>query len=322
MWIQRTSPSADLYFAGSMERDLESGIAVQLSPTVFCIDDALVVVRHLSGLRSEPDTKRLIYVVDDDWRAGLSDHSLSLGYRANLALREARQGRRLERRANVILTSTTALADQIKSRWPNKHVETLEPAWPQATTGLSAERPIQLAYLSAATHRADFEFIKPVLETVISHKRLHLTVTANAPIPPAWKTASNVTVLPVLDWGGYKNWMGGKEFDIGLYPIRDTPFNAMRSRNKLLEFDQFGAALLCSKTWQPGARAAAENRCIALANDVSEWQAALPNLCDTPGSAKSLACANRRAIAIENPQEVQRLLWCRILGRDSRYGRS
>lgn len=316
MLAQATSPSADLYFAFSMSTDLQNGVATQLSPTVFLLDDTLIVVRHLSGLRRWPSAKRLIYVIDDDWRAGLRDAALPFGYRAKLALREARQARYLERRADVILCSSDFLKGHLQLRWPNKTIRTLEPAWPRASSPLPAERPKRVACLSAATHRADFAFIKPILDAALSELHIHLTVTANAPVPGSWKDRPDVTIVPVMTWQSYRNWMMTEHFDIGLYPTCGTPFNAARSGNKLLEYDQFGAALICSSSWHAGTAAAKEGRCITCPDHHIEWQHALKALVENLGKANSIASANRRALAREDPLISQRKRWLEILERD------
>lgn len=303
-----------------MQAELENGTIRQLSPTVFAVDDTLIVVRHLSGWRGWSETKRLIYVIDDDWRAGISDSALPLGYRAQLAVREAWQGHRLERRADVILASTPALAHRLRSRWPGKSIDVLQPAWPLTQSALAARKPVRLAYLSAATHAADFAFLEPILEKALSGFAITLTLTANAPLPPTWKVRDNVSILPVMGWQDYRNWMQAKKFDIGLYPALGTPFNRMRSRNKLLEFDQFGAALLCSHAWPAGAEAASKGRCIALPDDQSQWSQALSQLINVPDAANVVATANRAAIASEDPPKDQRSRWLEILGRDSGLG--
>lgn len=317
MLAQANSPSAELYFAFSMEKEIQKGTARQVSPTAYFIDDTLVVARHLSGLRRLPKFKRLIYVIDDDWRAGIRDSTLPIGYRAKLVFREARQARFLERRADVILCSSDAVRERLKRRWPTKDVDILEPAWPLSQSSLAKKTPKHVAYLSAATHRADFEFLKPVLDFTLSEFSFHLTITANAPVPRSWVNHTNVTIVPVLDWHGYRDWMLSQEFDIGLYPACASQFNAMRSRNKLLEYDQFGAALLCSSAWSPGASAATENRCVVCSDRQSDWQQEIGRLLKTPGRANAIATANRAAITREDPLNSQRRHWLRILGRDS-----
>ncbi|MCV6593670.1 MAG: hypothetical protein OIF48_12000 [Silicimonas sp.] len=309
-----SSPSAELYFSAAMCDGLETGEIRALSATVFAAGDTLVVIRHLSGLGRLPEHRRLIYVIDDDWRAGLQDQTLPRRYRLQLTFREGRVGRWLEQQADLILASTEVLLARLRGAWPGKPVELLEPAWPRSEGPLAQEMPRRLAYLSAATHRVDFRFIAPVLETLLSRYAVKLTVSENAPVPREWRSRPDVVLVPVMDWAGYRDWARCQAFDIALYPACATLFNAARSRNKLLEFDQFGAALLCSETWAPGAQAARAGRCLAVPETAEAWGAALSKLIETPGLARQLAQTNRTTLASEDPLKMQQKLWCRILG--------
>lgn len=310
---KRGSPTAALYLEWSMQDALASGRIARLSPTVFRHGTTLIVLRHLSGLRALPRHDRLIHVIDDDWRAGLRDGTLPPAYRITLALREARAARRIETRAALILTASEVLAERYRARHPARTVALLEPAWPDATAPLPRARPTRIACLSAATHRSDFLFLRPVLDALIEREGIHLTISGNLPLPRSWHRHARIDVLPVMDWNGYRRWMAGKSFDIGLYPACRGPFNTARSRNKLLEFDQFGAALLCSQAWEPGRRAAADRRCLALPDRQEDWARAVNRLIDSQGKATALAARNRAALMRENPLARQKRCWDALL---------
>jgi len=315
--FQKSLPSAQLYLAWSMRDALAQGRIERLSQTVYRHASTLIVIRHLSGRRALPRHDRLIYVIDDDWRAGIGDRSLPASYRIKLALREALAAHRIEARADVILAASDVLAARYRARFPDKSIAVLEPAWPKAASLLARERPIHLACLSAATHRRDFSFLQPVLSDLLTRRGVRLTVRANAPVPRAWRHHERVDVVPAMDWTGYAAWRVGKSFDIGLYPTCRAPFNAARSRNKLLEFDQFGAALLCSDSWGPGRRAATEERCLALPDRQGDWARTLTMLIDRPGYATSFAKRNREALLGEDPLSRQRRIWEAVLTRDN-----
>jgi hypothetical protein len=306
---QRWSPTADLYLEWSLQAARAEGRIERLSPTVFRHAATLIVLRHLSGLRALPRHDRLVYVIDDDWRAGLLDGSLPPAYRCTLAFREALAARWIETRAEIILVASEVLAARYRARHPGKTVAVLEPAWPEATSPLARPRPSTIAYLSAATHRRDFLFLQPVLRDLLERREIRLTISGNLPVPRSWHRHERVEVVPAMDWNGYRHWMTGKSFDIGLYPACRTPFNTARSRNKLLEFDQFGAALLCSQGWEPGDRAAGEGRCLAVPDRQEDWARALTALIERSGEAASLAAQNREVLRRENPLAQQQRIW-------------
>lgn len=310
---QKWSPTASLYLAWSMQAARAEGRIEPLSPTVFRHGSTLIVLRHPSGLRTLPRHERLIYVIDDDWRAGLLDHGLPPAYRCTLALREALAARQIEARADVFLAASEVLAERYRARHPGKTVAVLEPAWPGAAGPLARQEPTRIACLSAATHRRDFLFLRPVLDNLLERPEVRLTVSGNLPLPRSWHRHDRVDVVPAMDWNGYRRWMMGKSFDIGLYPACRTPFNAARSRNKLLEFDQFGAALLCSQGWEPGEQAARAGRCLALPDRQEDWARALGNLIDGRLDAAALAARNREALTREKPLARQQRAWEAIL---------
>lgn len=314
---QRWSPTADLYLEWSLQAARAESRIEPLSQTVFRHGSTLIVLRHLSGLRALPRHDRLIYVIDDDWRAGLLDRSLPASYRCTLALREALAAPRLEARAEIILVASKVLAARYRARHPGKTVAVLEPAWPAATGPLARQRPTTIAYLSAATHRRDFLFLQPVLSDLLERQEIRLTISGNLPMPRSWHQHDRVDVVPAMNWNGYRHWMTGKSFDIGLYPACRAPFNAARSRNKLLEFDQFGAALLCSQGWEPGNRAAGAGRCLALPDRQEDWARALKALIEGRGDAASLAARNREVLTRENPLARQQRTWEAVFAGDT-----
>lgn len=296
-----------------MAAELSAGQIKRLSPTVFLAGLTLIVVRHLSGLRHVPRHKRLIFVIDDDWRAGIRDRQLPLSYRLQLAFRERQSARRLEKVADVILASSVHLVERYRALYPGREVGLLEPVWPASETPLASEVPRHLCYLSAATHRRDFEFVSPLLNRLVARPDLKLTVTANAPVPRDWYGHPRVSIVPVLSWAEYRQWMQGQSFDIALYPLLSSTFNSARSENKLLEYDQFGAAIISSCNWPPGEHAALAGRCLVAQNAIEHWADCIEDLLKVPGKAHRLAQKNRAEIARGQMIAQQRDLWINLL---------
>ncbi len=310
------SASAWLYLTWSCADWIDDGSLIQLSPTVFRCNGTVIVIRHLSGLRAIPQHDKLIYVIDDDWRSGLSDASLPVSYRLQLATEFLRTVPKIEKQANVILTASARLALQYRERYPSSEVAEIEPAWPEATAPLPNDTPQTLAFLSAGTHRADARFLVPVLESVFGkHPDLQLTVSHPFDVPIEWTRKWNVIKLPQMGWNTYRQWMRNEHFDVLLYPLMDTPFNAKRSANKLHESDQLGAALISSETWQAGRNAAEMGRCAVRKNAQSQWIDGILDILETPGGANSLAAKNRSAFTVNTPLFSQKSLWSALLNR-------
>ncbi|MBD3679849.1 MAG: hypothetical protein HUJ27_15800 [Rhodobacteraceae bacterium] len=305
------SATADLYLGFSCADLLRTGQIERLAPTVFRRGQTLIVMRHHRGLAHLPEHSWLIYLIDDDWRGGLVDPSLPPLYRAKLLRDEAWAGLSLEKRADIIVTGSEYLSARYRTLRPDTPVVTMDPAWPDAAMPAVADVP-RIAFLGAWSHRADFLFIRPVLEELLeTGAEFHLTVTANHPIPACWKYDSRVEVVPALSWPDYRRWMAGRRFDIGLYPCLDGKFNAARSANKAQEYAQFGAALVASQGWA-GRHGLGPERCHSLPDCRQAWSDAVSGLIDAPNRIAALAGENANEIRQQRPKAAQRDLWERL----------
>lgn len=288
----------------------------QISPTVFRHGTDLIVIRHNTGQGPLPAHDRLIYVVDDDWRSGLRDPSLPVTYRLKLALTEARSAPMLEKRAELICVSTPALRHRLEALWPQKPVRELGPAWPEGRAPLAEAAPKRVALLQGMSHRRDARIMWQALPPILAaFPDTRLTVSANLSPPRALRRHAAVECVPAHSWPVYRQWMKGRRFDLLLCPARNGPFNAARSDNKLLEADQYGAALLCADSWPAGQAAQTSGRARCVAHDANSWQDAIAVLLGTPGLAQSMAQTNRAALVARRPLETQRLIWRDILAR-------
>ena len=310
---RRGSPTADLYFADACADWIAAGSVRRLAPTVFLAGDTLVVMRHARGAGRLPKAQRLIYLSDDAAAKGMRDRSLPLAYRAKLALVEARAEARFAPRADAIIAASDAIAGRMRARAPSAEVIRLDPAWPRPRS-VAGEGPVRrLACLQAMTHRADWAPLVPVLGGLLrDHPRLHLTLSGNLAVPRAWRGHKQVTVLPVMDWVAYRAWMADQRFDIGLYPLNDTPFNRARSTNKLGEYAQFGAAAVIPHHWAAG-RGLQERACV-IEGGPEAWRREIAGLIADPGRARRLADGNRAALIADDPAARQRAVWGRLLG--------
>lgn len=311
------APTADLYLKWSCADLIADGGLQQIAPTVFLAGRTLVVLRHDAGLNEMPEFDRLIFVIDDDWRAGLPDPELPLDYRAKLRMVEARGAPRLETAADVIVVSNENLQRKYRDLYPEKQIITLPPAWngPKAAiTGTDADHKTHVAILGARTHRADLAFLAPVIADLLTDRSdLRFTISGEAGLPYALRGYRQITRVPSMSWSTYLQWMRGKAFDIGLYRLADTEFNAARSVNKLLEYDMFGAAVIGSTVWGECRAAAARGQCLLLADDHNAWREAILRLVDNPDERAKIATQNRHQINRDALLLKQRQLWDTLL---------
>lgn len=310
------SPTADLYFAWSCARMIEDGRVLRLYPTVFQSGGTLIVFRHAGPIRKLPPHDRLIYFTDDDWRAGMEKGALPIDYWLKLTCVEARAAKSLQSAADVIVVSSPALERRLRSCFRSTGVERIHPCWPLSSAvslnGLP-EAPT-IAMLGGRSHALDAAIVLPAMREVLSERPdIRFIVSAELPLPVDLARNLQVERAPSGSWDAYRSWMGGRSFTLGLYPLRDTGFNRARSINKLLEYDQFGAVVLGSESWEAAHAAAADERCVLVGNDGRAWADRILDLLHQPEKAKDIAARNRAAIVKDGAADKQYAFWSHLL---------
>jgi hypothetical protein len=312
------SPTADLYFMNACGDFLDAGVA-RLAPTVFASASACLVMRH--DLRADrlPRGRPLVYFVDDAVEQGVEDASLPFLYRQKLRLVERASARRIDSRAVAVVTGSAALARRYAAR-----VETrlIHPYWSEPVAGLEhfgailrGEGWIDIAYLGSAVHRADLEFLWPVIGAVLAaHPRVRFHLAERHRVPAALAGHPRVARIPGRGWGAYRVGLARRRFHLALYPLMDTDFNRARSLNKLIEHGVAGAAPLYSRSWGEAWRASERGAGLTLANDRGDWRAAIEYLLEQPEIMRDLAARAGVLARALNQAEPQRRLWAELMG--------
>ena len=312
----RSSSTADIYFAWSFAEHLKAGDIQRLAPTVFLIDRTLIVMRHDAGLRQVPEFDKLIYFCDDDWRSGIKDPRIPREYRTKLRLVEAHAAGRLEKYADIIVVPSRVLLDVYKRIYPNKQIRIVTPAWRSVAQphSLVQDENVQIAYLGTRSHKTEFDFLVPIVSKLFDQvQNFEFTISGEQRIPRAWADEPRLRVIKAMPWHDYQNWMTGETFDIGLYPLMSGSFALARSANKLLEYDQLGAAVITSHQWRSALPEGVEQECIFLNDDQDSWCKAIQDLIQHPEKRKSMVSASRAVIARQYSFKRQRDLWRQIL---------
>ena len=324
------SPTADLYFMNSCGDFLAIGGGAgvtRLAPTVFASSGACLVMRHemrapkLSDERL-PGGRRLIYFVDDAVDRGVNDASLPFLYRQKLRLVERASARRIGQRAAVAVVGSAELARRF-ARPDSLGIEThlIHPYWSEPIAGhqhfaplIAGEGWADIAYLGSAVHRADLEFLWPVIGAVLTaHPRVRFHLAARHRVPVGLAGHPRLVRIPGVGWGAYRAGLAGRRFHLALYPLMETEFNRARSLNKLIEHGVVGAAALYSRSWSEAWRASESGAGLTLRNDREDWRAAIEHLLARPEAMRGLAAgAGALARALNRP-EPQRRLWGELM---------
>jgi len=308
---------------------LDRGVT-RLAQTVFASAGTRLVMRHELGAPRPVGAPagasagasgggRLVWFVDDAVAEGVEDTSLPVLYRQKLRLVERASERRIAPHATVAVVGSAELARRYA---PRIETRLIHPYWSEPIAGQRHFAPllhgagwIDIAYLGSAVHRADLEFLWPVVGAVLAaHPRVRFHLAGRHRVPAALAGHPRVKRIPGLGWGAYREGLAGRRFHLALYPLIDTPFNRARSVNKLIEHAVVGAAGLYSQSWGEGRRAAEAGAGLTLRNRPEEWQAAIEHLLARPETLRGLAAGAGALARRLNRAAPQRRLWAELMG--------
>lgn len=312
------SPTADLYFNNACGDFLGAGVT-RLAPTVFASASACLVMRHGLGSPRLPRGRNLIYMIDDEVEDGVGDGNLPFLYRQKLRFVERAAGRRIGPRAAVAVVSSPALMPR---HAPGVPTRLLHPYWSEPLAGLDHFEPllrgdgwIEIAFLGSSVHRADLEFLWPVIGAVLAgHPRARFHLASRHGIPGSFGGHPRVLRIPGQNWAAYRAGLAARRFHLALYPLLDSPFNRARSINKLIEHGVVGAGAIYSRDWPESWRAGQSGAGLVLRNRREDWHAAIGHLLARPEVLRGLAAGALTLAAGLNRPGPQRQLWSELLG--------
>jgi hypothetical protein len=315
-WIGRLlapacSPSADLYFANACAGEIAAGAVRRLAPTVFATQGAELVIRHDGGAPPRLARRRLVWLMDDIWWRVHAERSLSPSYRAKLSLLEAPAARWYLRHADAVVFGSDLLAERARREAPRAAVYRLDPYWSEPLGDLRhfAGTGFDLAFLGSRSHLADLMPLVPMLRSFLDERpEATLTLAGEYAPPPPLAGHPRVRSLRTTRWEDYRAALPALRFHLALYPLRDTPFNAARSVNKLIEHAIAGAPTATSAGWAYAGHAA-----FALPNRAEDWLGLLRAMAGDRDALKARAAAALAAAGRLNDPAPQRDLWSRLL---------
>jgi hypothetical protein len=171
---------------------------------------------------------------------------LQAGGRARAAnVRRSTELLRLARLADLTTTPSEVLAERYR-RAGVEHVATIANHLDAELTGFGASSPhagVVVGWMAGAEHEHDLALlpIADVLGGLLARHRELRVVTIGLRLP---LRSERYEFRPKVPFGRLLEAMG--DFDIGIAPLADTPFNQARSDVKLKEYGAVGAAWLAS----------------------------------------------------------------------------
>lgn len=324
-------PTSDLYFVNACKNALVDGRVMRLSPTVFSSESAVLVMRHGAGLNLTKAIggRRLVWLIDDDVVAGISDRALTPLHRLKLTLCERAFARTYRSLISTVVVSSPRLVSLAKALVPNADVAVLSPYWSEPfadlthfdRTAKNPPRDIHIGFLGAGTHGADLAALWPVIGEVLDRVPCaHVWVPASHHPPGALSKNPRCHAITETTWANYRASMPERRFHILAYPLRDTPFNRARSVNKIIEHAILGGAGLYAASWPEALRITDQGAGLVLEDTPEAWRAALCDLivdiAEGGSRTVELARAGQTLARQLNDPGPQRSLWARLLAFD------
>ncbi|HSV68827.1 MAG TPA: glycosyltransferase [Methylibium sp.] len=204
--------------------------------------DFVVIVRYLTPAwcalleRLRPQLAGLAYLMDDDLFDPRAWAGLPPAYQRRLAARALRHAPWIARHADALWVGSEALAAKYATLQPR-----VLPLAPNAGL-LARTEPVRLFYHGSASHRAEVDWLRPVLARVLDAcPDAQFELFGDATVHRAWRELPRVAVRLPMRWPDYLAWTAGARADIGLAPLLPGGFNAGRGAVKFYDHARLGA---------------------------------------------------------------------------------
>lgn len=157
--------------------------------------------------------------------------------------------------------------------------------------------PITIGWIGSPSTAWYLHHISPVLREMVE--------SCGARIVAVGANTEQLSGLPVQvkSWSEQGEVADIQEFDIGIMPLPDEPFERGKCGYKLIQYMACGKPVVASPV---GVNSVIVCEGVEgfLANALSQWSAALRNLCDDPSLRKRLGAAGRKRVETEYSLQV------------------
>lgn len=248
----------------------------------------------------------VIFHIDDD----LLNIPRELGeskYRMHNDSRRLASVRRLLDGAGIVYASTEAMAARLRAQGVHRPIfqggvyctsRILRPATPGPVR--------RVGYMGTSSHAHDFEIVLPGLERYLEANlevEFELFGLKDVPARIARFGDRVRTVPTVNDYAAFLRVLADRAWDIGLCPLKATPFNAVKANTKWVEYTSCGITTIASRGMVYDC-CAGEGRGLLVHDD--EWCAALQVLTDAPALRHGMAVLAQTHLLLDYSEEKLR----------------
>ena len=262
-------------------------------------DLAVIICRYVNApwLRALEDAgtrlSGIVYFVDDDLAAMLSDRSLPWRVRGKVALAYERHRAALAPLINEVWASTPALA----ARFPGG--ARIVPAIPCDPPAEPLERPAnRIIYHGTDVHGPERLFVLQIAKVFQSIRpQLRFEITGDARLQRLSAGLNNVDIVAQTSWPDYLAAQRNRSAAIFLAPMLESPTNSCRAPVKRFDAARLGACGVYADA-EPYRSAVRHGEDGLLASmEVSAWVHALSRLLENPDLRLTMVRAAQRQIA-------------------------
>lgn len=236
---------------------------------------------------------RIALFVDDDLDELLRTPGVPYRYRWRVWHRHQRHRAALRELVDEVWTSTEVLAARW-SGWTTRVLPPIPPTLPPL--GRRPDRPPTLAFHATAQHRAELDWLLPVLEGVLRAVPEAVCEIRGLGVGERrLRRLPRTRVLPQLPWPAYAADPGSA--DVAVAPLVPNRLNAARSHTKLFDIARLGAAAVVAtgSSYAGPVRHGEDALCLPL--DHATWIEAVSELLRAPSEQARLARALHRTLA-------------------------
>lgn len=245
---QGPNPSSDFFISPALVGSLTEikHFGFNDIPQVPDLDDATVIfVRYVppkwkAFLDSHPGrVGKIVFFMDDDLFDVRAFAGLPRRYQWKLCSRAWRHQRWLKSVNAELWVSSARLAEKYVQWQPRL----LEPQNPHKLYGFPPSAGAKtLFYHGSASHRAELEWLVPVVERVMADcSDLVFEVIGDQRVRDRFSQVPRVNVLHSMSWPNYQALLQRPGRTIGLAPLLDSPFNVARAPTKFFDITATGA---------------------------------------------------------------------------------
>ena len=238
----------------------------------------------------------IIFHIDDD----LFDLPIILGidrYRIGRHPRRLHTLHAILNEADLVLAATSALAARLGRLVGHGRITSMPmgsaAAPPVRRAPVMTSERLTLGYMGSASHNHDLELVAPAINRILkAYPQVDVTLFGSISKQPAAKQIkARLQIQPGVfgDYSAFRKRLSELRFDIGLAPLRDIPFNRVKTATKWVEYAEAGIPVLASdvEPYRPMAEAGA-----LLAVRPEQWEAGLREMIESPGLRQNLVQAS------------------------------